>query len=74
MLHRANEDLKEATIKQQEETEEWKGSCDRLSSSLARKESESAALKEKLKEANEQVTVSWCSDVFLCIDKDNSSE
>eukprot|EP00057_Strongylocentrotus_purpuratus_P023608 XP_011678082.1 PREDICTED: trichohyalin [Strongylocentrotus purpuratus] len=56
MLHRANEDLKEATIKQQEETEEWKGSCDRLSSSLARKESESAVLKEKLKEANEQMS------------------
>ena len=55
MLHRANEDLKEATLKQQEEVEEWKASCDRLSSSLARKENESASLKEKLKDANDQV-------------------
>ncbi|XP_041464987.1 myosin-11-like isoform X3 [Lytechinus variegatus] len=56
MLHRANEDLKEATLKQQEEMEEWKGSCDRLSSSVARKENESAALKEKLREASDQIS------------------
>ncbi|XP_071479005.1 uncharacterized protein [Diadema antillarum] len=57
MLHRANEDLKDATLKQQKEEEEWKSSCDRLSSSLALKEKESISLKDKLREANEQISL-----------------
>ena len=55
MLQRANEEIEACTTRHQEETEEWRESCDRLSGSVSRKDNDIALLTEQLQEAQEQV-------------------
>ena len=46
-LHKANEDIKYSATVSQEELDTWKDTCDRLTASVSRKESEIQALSEK---------------------------
>lgn len=55
MLQRANDDLKTHTEKHQDEMEEWKTTCDRLSSNLGRKDSQVTELNDRFNEAHKQV-------------------
>ena len=48
MLQRANDDLRDSALTQQEEMEEWKMSSERLSASLSRKDNEITSLTEQL--------------------------
>ncbi len=55
MLQRANDDLRDSALAQQEELEEWKVSSERLSASLSRKDNEITTLTEQLQEARDKV-------------------
>ncbi|XP_033634679.1 myosin-11-like isoform X2 [Asterias rubens] len=54
MLQRANDDLRDSALTQQEEMEEWKMSSERLSASLSRKDNEITSLTEQLQEARDK--------------------
>ncbi|PIK60249.1 putative trichohyalin [Apostichopus japonicus] len=56
MLQRANDDLKTHTEKHQDEMEEWKTTCDRLSSNLGRKDSQVTELNDRFNEAHKQIS------------------
>ncbi|XP_070542149.1 LOW QUALITY PROTEIN: uncharacterized protein [Ptychodera flava] len=53
-LQRANEEVKSGALRQQEESEEWKNTSEKLTATINRKESEIIALSNKLQEANDK--------------------
>ena len=64
MLQRANDDLRDSALTQQEEMEEWKMSSERLSASLSRKDNEITSLTEQLQEARDKVRFHHTSQSF----------
>ena len=55
MLQRANDEIEACSIRHQEETEEWRSSCDRLTSSAGRKDNDITMLAEQLEQAQDEV-------------------